>query len=258
VHLAGRAVNMTAVAAFAGAHRLTIISDAAHAIETRHRGRTIPAWSALTAYSFYPTKNITTGEGGMVVTDDEALAARARVFRLHGLSADAWRRFSSSGFTHYEAVEAGFKYNMTDVQAALGIHQLARIEEMSVVRERIWRRYDEAFAGLPLFLPPSPGPGDRHARHLYTVLLDLDRLTLDRDGVAQALHQEGIGTGVHYRGVHLHPFYRDRYGYTDASFPAASWISARTLSLPLSARMTDRETADVIEAVTRVLAYARR
>jgi dTDP-4-amino-4,6-dideoxygalactose transaminase len=255
VHFAGRAVDLSSLHPLADRHGLTIINDAAHAIETEHRGRKVTAFGTLTAYSFYPTKNITTGEGGMIVTDDDALADRLRVLRLHGLSADAWRRFSDAGFKHYESIEPGFKYNMTDMQAALGLHQLARIEELSGVRERVWSEYDAAFADLPLQLPAPVRPEDRHARHLYTVMLDLDQLTAGRDAIAHALHLERIGIGVHYRGVHLHPYYRDRFGYTPEDFPNASWISERTLSLPMSAGLTDGDVADVISAVIRVLSH---
>jgi dTDP-4-amino-4,6-dideoxygalactose transaminase len=258
VHLAGRAVNLSALQPLADRHGLTVINDAAHAIETEHQGRKVTAYGALTAYSFYPTKNITTGEGGMIVTDDDRLADRLRVLRLHGLSADAWRRFSDAGFKHYESIEPGFKYNMTDMQAALGLHQLARIEDLSAVRESVWSDYDAAFAQLPLDLPAAVASGDRHARHLYTVMLDLDRLTVGRDAVAHALHLERIGIGVHYRGVHLHPYYRDRFGYVPSDFPDASWISERTLSLPMSGGLTAGDVADVIAAVTRVLTHFSR
>jgi dTDP-4-amino-4,6-dideoxygalactose transaminase len=255
VHFAGRAVDLSALRTVADRYRLTIVNDAAHAIETEHQGRKVTDYGALTAYSFYPTKNITTGEGGMIVTDDDGLADRLRVLRLHGLSADAWRRFSDAGFKHYESIEPGFKYNMTDMQAALGLHQLARIEELSAKRERIWSEYDSAFESLPLQRPAAVEAGDRHARHLYTVMLDLDRLTAGRDVIAHALHLERIGIGVHYRGVHLHPYYRDRFGYVPSDFPHASWISERTLSLPMSAALTDDDIADVISAVTRVLTH---
>ena len=262
VHFAGRAVDMTALHAFLGATprggSVTVVSDAAHAIETRHHGRALPSHAPLTAYSFYPTKNLTTGEGGMVVTDDDALADRLRVLRLHGLSADAWKRFSDDGFKHYEAIEAGFKYNLTDMQAALGIHQLRRIESASTRRQAIWNQYLEAFADLPLDLPPAVPEGDRHAHHLFIVLLRLEALTVDRDRIAQALHAERIGVGIHYRAVHLHPYYRARFGYQPADLPNAHAVSNRTLSLPLGAALSDGDVTDVIEGVRRVLTYYYR
>lgn len=264
VHFAGRPVDMTALTAFLADRRartdraVTVVSDAAHAIETEHAGRKMPAHAPLTAYSFYPTKNLTTGEGGIVATDDDAVADRLRVLRLHGLTADAWKRFSDDGFRHYDAVEAGFKYNLTDLQAAIGLPQLRRIESASARRRVVWDRYLEAFADLPMDLPPPVRAGDRHALHLFTVLLRLGELTADRDRFAGALHREGIGVGIHYRAVHLHPYYRDRFGLGRDAFPNALAISERTLSLPLSAALSDADVSDVIEAVRRVAIFFRR
>jgi dTDP-4-amino-4,6-dideoxygalactose transaminase len=263
VHFAGRAVNMSAIAEWVRhqdthGRPISVISDAAHAIETRHASRRLPDWAPLTAYSFYPTKNLTTGEGGVVATSDNALAERLRILRLHGLSADAWKRFSDDGFRHYDAVEAGFKYNMTDLQAAIGIPQLRRLEANSTRRAEIWSRYVDAFVDLPVDLPAAVPSGDRHAHHLFIVLLHLEALTVSRDRVAEALHAEGVGIGVHYRAVHLHPYYRDRFGYREDTFPHARAISQRTLSIPLSAALSDRDVSDVIEAVRRVLLYFRR
>ena len=258
VHFAGRSVDMSSLRALTDARGLAIISDAAHAIETTHRGLSLPAYAPLTAYSFYPTKNLTTGEGGMVVTNDLALADRVRRLRLHGLSADAWKRFSDDGFKHYEAVEPGYKYNLTDLQAAIGLRQLERIEAAAERRRAVWARYLEAFGELPMDLPAAAEPGDRHALHLFTVLLRLDALRVDRDAVAQALHLEGIGTGVHYRAVHLHAYYRERFRWSVESLPNADAISARTLSLPCSAALSDADVTDVIEGVCRVMSYYRR
>jgi dTDP-4-amino-4,6-dideoxygalactose transaminase len=258
VHFAGRAADMTGIIDFAWRNGCLVINDAAHAVETRHAGRNISGQGAMSCYSFYPTKNLTTGEGGAVATDSDRLADRLRVLRLHGLSADAWKRFSDSGFKHYEAVEVGFKYNMTDIQASLGLHQLARIEDASRRRMEIWKRYDQAFAALPVTLPAEWPANDRHALHLYTLFLDLGRLSADRDTVAHALHLEGIGTGVHYRGVHLQPLYRDRFGYRPEMFPNATWISERTLSIPLSPALSDRDVDTVVEAVQRVLTHFAR
>ena len=258
VHFAGRAADMTAILDFAWRKGCLVINDAAHAVETCHNGRNISGQGAMSCYSFYPTKNLTTGEGGAVATDADQLAERLRVLRQHGLSADAWKRYSDSGFTHYEAVDLGFKCNMTDLQASLGLHQLARIEENSKRRLAIWQRYAAAFAGLPVGTPAAWPSADRHALHLYTLLLDLDRLRTDRDTIAHALHLEGIGTGVHYRGVHLQPLYRDRDGSRPKDFPVASWISERTLSIPMSAALTDRDVNTVVDAVQRVLAHYSR
>ena len=258
VHFAGRAADMTDILDFAWRKGCLVINDAAHAIETRHAGRNISGQGAMSCYSFYPTKNLTTGEGGAVATDDDALADRLRMLRLHGLSADAWKRYSDTGFKHYEAVALGFKCNMTDVQASLGLPQLARIEEWSRRRMSIWTRYNEAFATLPVTTPAGWPAADRHALHLYTLMLDLDRLSANRDTIAHALHLEGVGTGVHYRGLHLQPLYRDRYNLRPEMFPTASRISAQTLSIPLSPALSDRDVDDVTEAVQRVLTHFAR
>jgi dTDP-4-amino-4,6-dideoxygalactose transaminase len=258
VHFAGRPADLAGIVGFAEARGAIVVSDAAHAIEARQAGRGIATLAPLTAYSFYPTKNITTGEGGAIATDDAHLAERLRVLRLHGLSADAWQRYSDAGTKHYEAIEVGFKANMTDMQASLGLSQLAKIEAWSRRRTEIWERYDAAFADVPATTPSGWPAGDRHARHLYTLGLELDRLRVDRDDVAHALHLEGIGTGVHYRGVHLQPAYRARLGVRPGDFPASSRISERTLSIPLGPALDDDDVSDVIAAVTRVLAYYTR
>jgi dTDP-4-amino-4,6-dideoxygalactose transaminase len=253
VHFAGRPCEIEAICSVAREHGLAVIEDCAHAIETLVGGRHAGTFGDFAAFSFYATKNVVTGEGGMVLTPDAERAARIKRLALHGLSADAWKRFSDEGFRHYEVVEPGFKYNMMDLQAALGIHQLARVEANLVKREAFWRRYDEAFADLPVFLPPPPAPGTRHARHLYTLILDVDRLDASRDHVMLELHRQNIGTGVHYRALHLHPYYRETFGYVPGDFPNAEWISERTISLPLSPKLTDDDVEDVIAAVTRSL-----
>jgi dTDP-4-amino-4,6-dideoxygalactose transaminase len=253
VHFAGRPCDIEGIVGVAAERGLAVIEDCAHAIETLVGGRHAGTFGDFAAFSFYATKNVVTGEGGMVLTPDAERATRIKRLALHGLSADAWKRFSDEGYKHYEVVEPGFKYNMTDLQAALGIHQLARVEENLVRREAIWRRYDQAFAGLAAFLPPPPEPGTRHARHLYTLLVDIDRLDATRDDVLLQLHRQNIGSGVHYRALHLHPYYRDTFGYRPGAFPNAEWISERTISLPLSPGLTDEDVEDVVAAVTRTL-----
>jgi dTDP-4-amino-4,6-dideoxygalactose transaminase len=254
VHFAGRPCRIEEIVTLADERGIAVIEDCAHAIETRVDGRHMGTFGAFGAFSFYVTKNVATGEGGMLTTSSAELAARIKRLALHGLSADAWSRFSDQGYKHYEVVEPGFKYNMMDIQAALGIHQLARVEKNLCLREWVWEAYDEAFADLPVFLPAAPEPGTRHARHLYTLMLDIDELPRSRDEVLTALHRENIGTGVHYRALHLHPYYADTFGYRPGDFPSAEWISERTLSLPLSPKLTDEDVADVIAAVRRVLA----
>lgn len=254
VHFAGRPCEIEEIVALGDQAGLAIVEDCAHAIETLVGGRHVGTFGDFGVFSFYVTKNVVTGEGGMVVTADEAAAARIKTLALHGLSADAWSRFSDEGYKHYEVVEPGFKYNMMDLQAALGVHQLARAEDNLQRRQEIWRRYDEAFADLPLQTPAPEAPGTRHARHLYTVLLDLDRLSCTRDEVLLDLHRQNIGTGVHYRALHLHPYYREVNGHAHEDLPNAEWISDRTVSLPLSPKLTDEDVTDVIDALQRTLA----
>jgi dTDP-4-amino-4,6-dideoxygalactose transaminase len=258
VHFGGRACDMDALSEIGHRHGLTIIEDCAHAIEMLYRGRHAGTLGDLGAFSFYATKNVVTGEGGMLTTAKAAWAARIKTLALHGLDADAWKRFSDDGFKHYEVTEPGFKYNMTDMQGALGIHQLRRVEENLVRRQDIWARYDDAFADLPVFFPPPEEPGTRHARHLYTLLLDIDRLRVDRDEVQHSLHCQQIGTGIHYRALHLHQYYREAFGYQRGALPNAEWISDRTLSLPLSPKLTDEDVEDVVFAVRRTLEHVAK
>jgi dTDP-4-amino-4,6-dideoxygalactose transaminase len=257
VHFAGRACDMGSLMDIARAHDLRVVEDCAHAIETLWQGRHVGTIGDVGAFSFYVTKNVVTGEGGMLTTTDASQAARAKTLGLHGMSADAWKRFSDEGFKQYEVVEPGFKYNLTDLQAAIGLHQLARVEANLGRRNEIWARYDEAFADLPVFVPAPQEPGTRHARHLYTLMLDLDRLSIDRDAFQAELHRRRIGTGIHYRALHLHAYYRDTYGYGRGDLPNAEWISDRTISLPLSPKLSDDDVDDVISAVTSILEGAR-
>jgi dTDP-4-amino-4,6-dideoxygalactose transaminase len=258
VHFAGRACDMDAILALAERHGLRVIEDCAHAVETLYRGRHAGTLGDFGAFSFYVTKNVVTGEGGMLTTADPAWASRVKTLALHGLSADAWKRFSDEGFKHYEVIEPGFKYNMMDLQAALGLHQLQRVEANLVRRRDMWARYDDAFANLPAFLPPREEEDTRHARHLYTLLFDLDRLRVGRDEVQSALHRQHIGTGIHYRALHLHRYYREALGYARGDLPNAEWISDRTLSLPLSLKLTDDDVDDVIFAVRCTLEHFAR
>ena len=257
VHFAGRACDMASLMDIARAHDLRVVEDCAHAIETLWQGRHVGTIGDVGAFSFYVTKNVVTGEGGMLTTTDASQAARAKTLGLHGMSADAWKRFSDEGFKQYEVVEPGFKYNLTDLQAAIGLHQLARVEANLARRNDIWARYDEAFADLPVFVPAPQEPGTRHARHLYTLMLDLDRLSIDRDAFQAELHRRRIGTGIHYRALHLHAYYRDTYGYGRGDLPNAEWISDRTISVPLSPKLSDDDVDDVISAVTSILEGAR-
>jgi len=255
VHFAGRLCNMEALTAIAERHDLRIIEDCAHAIETKDAsGRHAGTFGRMGAFSFYATKNITTGEGGMVITRDRATAERLRILALHGMSQDAWRRYSDSGYRHYDIVELGYKCNMTDLQAALAVNQLARVEENLALREAIWDEYDRAFADLPLTTPAPVTDGSRHARHLYTILID-GACRISRDRMLSALHAEGIGAGVHYLPINGYTFYRETLGVGPGDFPNAESVGSRTLSLPISPGMTPADVADVVDAVRRILLW---
>jgi dTDP-4-amino-4,6-dideoxygalactose transaminase len=255
VHLAGRPCEMDILMELAKRFHLHVVEDAAHAIESSYKGKPIGTIGDFGCFSFYVTKNITTVEGGMVVTDRDELANQIKSLALHGLTQDAWQRFTDDGFEHYQVVYAGFKYNMTDIQASIGIHQLEKIEAYAQRRKEIWEVYNQSFEKLPLILPSPTPPDQRHAYHLYTPLLDLDRVCCTRDEFLQALHKENIGAGIHYISLHLHPFYQKTYGYRNGEFPNAEFISERTFSLPLSAKLTDQDVEDVIQAVKKILVY---
>lgn len=253
VHFAGRPCDLEALCSIARRHHLLLIDDAAHAMGAQYHGRKIGAWADLTVFSFYATKNLVTGEGGMVTTGNQEWAQAIETYALHGLSRGAWRRYSDEGFKHYEVVVPGFKYNMMDLQAALGLHQLPRQAQYLARRREIWGRYDEAFSNLPVTTPAPEEPQTTHARHLYTLLLDIDRLKCPRDLVQQKLHEEKIGTGIHFISLHLHPYYRDHFGFRRGDFPNAEYLSDRTISLPLSPKLTDEDVGDVVLALERVL-----
>jgi dTDP-4-amino-4,6-dideoxygalactose transaminase len=190
------------------------------------------------------------------VARDPRAAARIKTLALHGMTADAWRRYSDQGFVHYDVVEPGFKYNMTDLAASIGLHQMTRLEEGLRRRQALWRFYDDALAALPLHLPAPPAPGTRHALHLYTCLVDDTRTDVTRDQVLARLHALRIGAGVHYRPVHLHPWYRRAHGARTGRLPNAEWVGERTFSLPLSAGMTPEDAADVARALRQIFAAA--
>lgn len=258
VHVAGAPCDMEAIHAVARAHNVTVIEDAAHALPATYRGRAIGALSPFTCFSFYATKPLATGEGGMLCTDDDRAASRARSMSLHGISQSGWKRYAAEGDWRYEIEAPGFKYNLTDIAAAIGLAQLRKLHRMRDRRAAIAQRYDEAFSSLPELDIPYRHPGDSHAWHLYMVRLELDRLTIDRARFIDELKQRRVGTSVHFIPLHMHVYYRDRYGLTPEAFPVASREYARTVSLPIYSRMTDADVLDVIEAVHAVIDRYRR
>jgi dTDP-4-amino-4,6-dideoxygalactose transaminase len=254
VHMCGRCCDMDAILDTARRHKLRVIEDCAHAIESTYRGRSAGLIGDVGCFSFYPTKNVATCDGGMVITSDRALHERVKVLSLHGMTADAWSRFVG-GPSGYEVIAAGFKYNMTDVAAAIALPQLEALDDHWSRREQLWRAYNESLAGLPLQLPASPQPDCRHAFHLYTPLLSLEPSFASRDEVIAALDAENIGAGIHYVPVHQHPYYRERFGFSNSDFPNASFVGERTLSLPLSTAMSQQDVDDVAGALTRIFRY---
>lgn len=253
VHLAGRPCAMDAIMKIAQKHKLYVIEDAAQALGSAYGGKKIGRIGDLTCFSFYVTKNIITGEGGMVTTDNKEFADKIKIYALHGMSKDAWKRYSDDGYKHYQVVYPGFKYNMTDMQASLGIHQLKRIAAFDKKRQVIWDLYNTAFEDLPVELPAPFDKNIHHNKHLYTLLIDKNKCGLSRDKFMLELHRRGVGTGVHFIPVHLHKYYRERYGYKAGDYPNAEYIGERTVSLPLSAKLSRPEADRVIKTVREVI-----
>lgn len=258
VHFAGHPCRMDAILALARRHGLSVVEDAAHAIESACSTGKVGSIGDFTAFSFYATKNLTTGEGGLLTTDDDDLAERARLLSLHGISKDAWKRYASDGPLHWETLAPGYKYNMFDIQAALGLAQFEFLESWWRVRADYVRRYRAALADVPEVRVLGEEAGVRHAHHLFVIVLDTDRLRGGRDAIMTDLRAEGIGTGVHFRSLSLHPFYRDRYEFKPGELPVAEGVSERLLSLPLYPKMTPGDLDDVVAAVRKVIDARRR
>ncbi len=265
VHYGGQACNLDAVYAIALRHNLAVVEDAAHGIGTYYRSMKVgsdavvpPGVRRAVAFSFYATKNMTTGEGGAIATNDEALAERMRLLTLHGMSRDAWKRYSASGSWYYEVLADGYKENMTDIQAAIGIHQLAKLEGFIATRRRYAQRYFEAFRFLPELDLPVIHAAGRHTYHLFVIRLNPDRLKIGRNVFIEELKALNIGTSVHFIPLHWHPFYRESFGYVPGQFPNADVLYQRSVSLPLYPAMTDADVSDVIMAVRRVIAANRK
>ncbi len=254
VHLCGRACEMDAILDLAARHNLKVIEDCAHAIETTCRGHGAGLLGDAGCFSFYPTKSITTGDGGMVISRHGELIERVKLLSYNGVATSAWARFAGD-VAGYEVLAPGYKYNMTDMEAALGLPQLPLLEERWAQRARLWRAYDAGLRDLPVVLPSLGNPENRHAHHLYTPLLHLERLSVGRRGIVAAMEAENIGVGIHYEPVHSQPFYIERFGRKDSNFPNATYIGERTISLPLSAGMTAADVADASAAFRRIVQY---
>lgn len=257
VHFAGRPCEMDGLMKIARRHDLKVIEDCAHAIEAEYQGGKVGTFGNFGCFSFYVTKNVVTGEGGMVIARDDHDIGRVKMLALHGMNRDAWRRFSDAGFRHYQVVECGFKYNMMDLQAAIGIHQLARIEENWLKRQTVWRRYQAAFADLSVVCPAEPAPDTRHAYHLYTILIDEAKTGISRDVFLDAMTTRKIGVGVHYLSIPEHPFYQQTFGWRLEDYPNAMRIGRQTVSLPISAKLSHDDVDCVIKAVFSVLGKVR-
>ncbi|HMK77291.1 MAG TPA: DegT/DnrJ/EryC1/StrS aminotransferase family protein [Thermodesulfobacteriota bacterium] len=261
VHYAGYPCDMETIMALASRYDLKVVEDAAHSFPTYYKQRMIGTIGDITCFSFYATKNITTGEGGMITTENEEYADRVRIMSLHGISKDAWKRYTAEGDWYYEIIAPGYKYNLTDIAAALGIAQLKRVDIFMKRRRQIADMYHEAFQGLDELELPLECKGEKgtsHSWHLYVIRLNLQRLQIDRTGFIEELKRMGIGTSVHFIPLHIHPYYRDVYGYRPDDFPVAFETYKRIISLPIYSKMTDPDVERVIEAVMHIAKSNRR
>ena len=288
VHYGGQPCDLEAIYSIAARYNLSVVEDAAHAVGAAYHGHKIGSdflsrgaeeqggegareprsrsveerltcnVQRVAVFSFYATKNMTTGEGGMITTADDELAERMRLLSLHGMSRDAWKRYTSTGSWYYEVLLPGYKYNMTDIQAALGIHQLRKLDDFIAIRRRYARMYDEGFADMPEVERPIIHSDRTHTYHLYVIRLNLERLTIDRAQFIEELKALNIGTSVHFIPVHLHPYYRDTFGFRPGDCPVAERLYERIISLPLFPRMTEDDVRDVIHAVKDVISKHRR
>ena len=253
VHFSGQPVEIDKIVAIASRHNLKIVWDCAHAIETEYKGKRMGEFPGICAFSFYANKNITTGEGGMVTCNEEQTAHKLGILALHGLSKAAWKRFSKEGYKHYEVLYPGFKYNMFDIQASLGLHQLKKIDRFWKKRKQIVDTYNKAFSKIEEVSLIKEKTAIKNACYLYILVFKTEMLRVDRDQIMTALQEENIGVGVHYRAVHLQPFYRQTYGFKPGDFPNAEYLSDRVVSLPLFPKLTKDDTQDVIRAVQKVI-----
>jgi dTDP-4-amino-4,6-dideoxygalactose transaminase len=259
VHYVGQPADLDPLMEIAAGRGIALLEDAAHAVGAEYKGRRIGSFPTTSVFSFHPNKNMTTGEGGMVVTEDEAVFEKASLLKFHGMDREAWKRFAKSGSPRYDVAVPGFKYNMMDIQAALGLHQLKRLDGFLRERERLALAYDEKLAGVTgLILPQRVAYPVRHAWHLYTPLVDIDRLTIGRDRFMDELKARNIGTGLHYAAAHEFSYYAGRFGWKPEDYPEAHFVSERIVSLPLFPGLSDSDQDDAVEAIRDVLSEFRR
>jgi dTDP-4-amino-4,6-dideoxygalactose transaminase len=258
VHLAGQPCDLDKILGIARAYNLKVIEDAAHALPAFHRGKMVGTIGDITCFSFYVTKTITTGEGGMATTNNPEWADRMRMMSLHGISKDAWKRYTNEGSWYYEVQFPGYKYNLTDIAAAMGVEQLKKCDRFAEARRRIATVYDEAFADLPEIRTPVCRTENQHAWHLYVIQLNSQRLHIARNEFIDALKEKNIGTSVHFIPLHIHPYYRNTFGYQPQDFPNASGVFERIISLPIYPKMTELDVQNVVTAVKDIVKKYRR
>lgn len=252
VHYAGQPCGMDKILKIAHSHDLVVIEDAAHALGAKYKGKKIGTIGDITVFSFYATKNLTTAEGGMVTTNNPEYAEKIQLLSLHGMSKDAWKRYGAGGSWYYEILEAGFKYNMTDIQASIGIHQLAKFERFQEIRRIFAEHYTDGLKDIKGLTTPYLSSDIQHAWHLYTILVDADAIGLDRSQFIDELTRENIGTSVHFIPLHLHPYYRKVYGYKKGDFPNAEYVYERIISLPLYPLMSESDVQDIVDAIKKI------
>ncbi len=259
VHFAGAPSDLDALKTLCSRHNIHLIEDAAHAVGTEYKEKKIGVGSEAAIFSFHPIKNITTGEGGMILTNNDQWADRMRRLRFHGISRDAWKRYAKGGIPQYEVTEPGFKYNMLDLQAAIGIHQFARLDEFNARRKALALNYLEMLQEIPEIMPLSLVEYPHvHAWHLFIVRLDTDAVTVSRDEFIAAMQQENIGIGLHFPAVHLQQYYREKYGYRPGILPESEWNSDRLFSIPLYPLITEDDQKDVINALKKLISKFRK
>jgi dTDP-4-amino-4,6-dideoxygalactose transaminase len=258
VHIGGQPCDMERILEIARVHNLKVVEDAAHALPTRYQGRLVGTIGDITCFSFYATKPITTGEGGMATTENPEWAERMHLMSLHGISHDAWKRYTAEGSWYYEILYPGYKYNLTDVAASLGIQQLKKCDRFWELRQRCAAWYNEGFKDVPEVSVPYVMPDVQHAWHLYVIQLNLERLRVSRNAFMELLKQENIGASVHFIPLHLHPYYRDTFGHRPEDFPTASAVFARIISLPIYPKLTEADAQRVTDTVTRLVRQHRR